>query len=97
VSTVQVEESHALGVEGAKQKLGSFADEIKKYGMSLSWNGSEAELKGTGASGSVKVTPDKVTVVVKLGMLAKAAGVKPDKLHDSIQRRLKAALGGTTA
>jgi hypothetical protein len=43
------------------------------------------------------VTASNVTVIVKLGMLAKAAGVKPEKLQDSIQRRLKAALIGDTA
>jgi len=92
VSEVRVEEAHSLQVEVAKQKLGSFADDLKKYGMSLAWKGNEAELKGTGASGSVKVSPSAVTVVVKLGMLAKAAGVNPDKLKESISKRLKAAL-----
>ena len=94
MSTVQVDQPHNLGVDVAKQKLSTFADEIKKYGMSLHWKGDEAELKGTGASGNVKVTPNKVTVIVKLGMLAKAAGVKPDKLQDSISKRLAAALTG---
>ncbi|MFO0724796.1 MAG: polyhydroxyalkanoic acid system family protein [Myxococcota bacterium] len=92
MSEVRVEEAHKLEVEVAKQKLGTFADEIKKYGMSLSWKGNEADLKGTGASGSVKVSATNVVVVVKLGMLAKAAGVNPDKLKDSISKRLKAAL-----
>lgn len=93
MSTVQVDQAHSLSVDAAKEKLGAFAEEIKKYGMTLVWKGHEGELKGTGASGSVKVTTTHVTVVVKLGMLAKAAGVKPDKLHDSLQRRLKAAFG----
>lgn len=95
MSTVQVDQAHTLGTEAAKQKLGGFADDIKKYGMSLVWNGGEAELKGIGASGSVKVTPTNVTVIVKLGMMAKAAGVKPEKLQESIAKRLKAALTTT--
>lgn len=92
MSEVRVEEAHSLQVEVAKQKLGTFADDLKKYGMALAWKGNEAELKGTGASGSVKVSATAVTVVVKLGMLAKAAGVNPDKLKESISKRLKAAL-----
>lgn len=92
MSTVQVDQPHTLGSETAKKKLDGFAEDIKKYGMSLVWSGDSAELKGIGASGSVKVTPTNVSVVVKLGMMAKAAGVKPEKLQESIGKRLKAAL-----
>lgn len=92
MSTVQVDQAHALGNDVAKKKLDAFAEDIKKYGMSLVWSGDAAELKGVGASGTVKVTPTNVSVTVKLGMMAKAAGVKPDKLQESIAKRLKAAL-----
>jgi len=92
LSNVQVDQPHNLGVEGAKKKLEGFAEDLKKYGMTLAWKGDEADLKGIGASGSVKVTESSVAVVVKLGMMAKAAGVKPDKLQDSIAKRLKNAL-----
>lgn len=94
MSTVTVRESHTIGVEAAKKALGSFETDIAKYGMKLVWSGANAELKGTGASGDVTVTATSVTVNVKLGMLAKAAGVKPDKLQQSIEKRLKAALSG---
>ena len=87
-----VTQAHSLGVDSAKRALQSFEQDIAKYGMKLVWNGSSAELKGTGASGEVKVTDSSVTVVVKLGMLAKAAGVKADLLEKSIEKRLKAAL-----
>ena len=94
MSTITVSESHALSIEDAKKALGAFEGDIAKYGMKLSWNGANAELKGTGASGDVRVTDNQVTVVVKLGMMAKVAGVKPDLLEKSIQKRLKSALGG---
>ncbi|MCK6549389.1 polyhydroxyalkanoic acid system family protein [Myxococcota bacterium] len=94
MSTVTVTEPHSLGVDAAKKALSTFESDIAKYGMKLVWSGSNAELKGTGASGDVKVTATSVTVVVKLGMLAKAAGVKPDMLQGSIQKRLKSALSG---
>lgn len=97
MSTVTVTQAHALGVEGAKKALSQFEGDISKYGMKLVWSGSNAEIKGTGASGDVKVTADRVTVTVKLGMIAKAAGVKADKLEGSIQKRLSAALAGTPA
>jgi putative polyhydroxyalkanoate system protein len=95
VSDVKVVESHKLGVEGAKKALETFITDLAKYGMSLVWKGAQGELKGTGASGSVDVTDTQVTVLVKLGMMAKMAGIKPDKLQDSIQKRLKSALAGT--
>lgn len=93
MSTVTVTHSHTLGVEAAKRALAAFEAEVAKYRMKLVWDGASAELRGTGASGEVRVTPTSVTIVVKLGLLAKAAGVKPELLEKSIEKRLKAALG----
>lgn len=93
MSTVRVEQSHTKSVADAKVALEAFAADIAKFGMKLVWSGDRAELKGTGASGFVDVSPSRVLVEVKLGMLAKAAGVKPDKLEGSIARRLQSALG----
>ena len=92
MSSVHVEQSHSLSVEDAKTALEAFAAEIAKYGMKLDWSGNHAKLKGTGASGEVAVHSDKVTVDVKLGMIARAAGVKADKLEASIAKRLARAL-----
>ena len=92
MSTVTVTESHALSVDDAKKALADFEGDLSKYGMKLDWNGPNATLKGTGASGDVRVTNNDVTVVVKLGMMAKMAGVKPDLLEKSIQKRLRSAL-----
>ncbi len=94
MSTITVTESHALSIDDAKKSLASFEGDLSKYGMKLEWSGAKAALKGTGASGDVNVTSDKVTVVVKLGMMAKMAGVKPDLLEKSIQKRLRSALSG---
>lgn len=93
MSTIKVTEPHSLSVDEVKSRLAAFEQDISKYGMKLNWSGSKAELKGVGASGDVNVTASDVTISVKLGMMAKAAGVKPDKLSQSIEKRLKAALG----
>lgn len=101
MSTVTVTQAHTLGIEAAKKALASFEGDISKYGMKLVWSGSSGasgasgEIKGTGASGDVRVTDSSVTVNVKLGMMAKVAGVKPDLLQQSIAKRLKSALGGS--
>lgn len=92
MSTVVVKERHTLPVDQVKGRLGAFESDIAKYGLKLVWSGNNAELKGTGASGDVKVTASDVTVTVKLGMMAKVAGVKPELLEKSIEKRLKAAL-----
>ena len=92
MSTVVVTENHSLEPDEAKSRLAAFEEEIAKYGMKAHWSGLKADLKGTGASGGVDVTSSAVIITVKLGMVAKLAGVKPDKLKASLEKRLKAAL-----
>lgn len=94
MSDVVVEQAHNLAPEEAKKKIADFEDMMKKYGVKAAWKGNSAELKGTGVSGSIEVTPSKVKVVVKLGMMARAVGVDPTKLQGSITRRLKEAFEG---
>ncbi len=92
MSTIKVTQAHQLSIDDAKSALSGFEQDLKKYMVKLAWSGPNAELKGTGVSGDVKVTTADVTVTVKLGMLAKAAGVKADLLEKSIAKRLKSAL-----
>ena len=94
MSTVVVSEQHSLSPDDAKSRLAAFEAEIAKYGMKVHWSGHNADLKGTGASGDVSVTDSNVTITVKLGMVAKMAGVKADKLEASLKKRLQAALNG---
>ncbi len=89
---IKVSQPHSFSVDEAKEKLGSFEEMLGKYGVKLAWKGSRAEIKGFGVSGGVDVSATAVEVAVKLGMMAKAAGVDPDKLTASIEKRLKAAL-----
>jgi len=97
MSTIKVEKPHQLPIEEAKAAIERFGKDLEsKYGMKLAWSGNTAALKGTGASGDIKVEPERVIVTVKLGMLAKAAGIKADKVQASIDKRLTAALEGST-
>lgn len=92
---MNVERPHQLSVEDARAAIDRLGADLKdKYGMKLEWSGDRAKLVGTGASGEIKVEPNRVVITVKLGMLARAAGVKPDKVHASIDKRLVAALQG---
>ena len=94
MADVRVTQSHTVSLDDAKQKLGSFEDMMKKYGVSAKWSGSHADLKGTGVKGAIDITDSDVRVELKLGMLAKAAGIDPDRLQKSIGRRLKEAFEG---
>lgn len=92
MSTIEVTQAHTKSVDDAKTALSSFEADMGKYMVKLVWSGSKAEIKGTGVSGEVVVTDQRVTVKLTLGFLAKAAGVKADLLEKSITKRLAAAL-----
>jgi len=91
MSDVRVTQSHDLPVDEAVERVTEFEDMIKKYGVKSTWKGGHADLKGMGVKGSIDVTDSDVTVVLKLGMMAKAAGVDPKRLEGSIRKRLAAA------
>ncbi len=94
MSDVVVTQAHNLGVAGAREKVGAFEEMMKKYGVKAEWNGSRAELKGTGVSGDIVVTDTQVKITIKLGMMARAIGVDGDRLKASIEKRLGPALSG---
>jgi putative polyhydroxyalkanoate system protein len=91
MSTIQVSQSHDMDREQARAKLGSFEEMMGKYGVKLEWDGDEAVIKGFGVSGDVRVTDGTVEILLKLSMMAKAAGVDPERLKGSVSRRLAAA------
>ena len=91
MSTITVRQPHKLTQKDAKARLGALEEQLQKYGVKLNWSGMKAALDGTGVSGGAEVLPDLVEVTVKLGFLAKAAGVDPKKLEESLKKRLAAA------
>jgi len=94
MSTIKVKKSHSFSKDEAKTRLASFEEMIGKYGVKLVWSGHRADLKGTGVSGGAVVSDDSVEITVKLGLLAKAAGVDPKRLQGSIEKRLNEAMEG---
>lgn len=92
MADVEIKEEHGLGPETAVGRIKAFEETLKKYHVKAAWSGQRANLKGVGVSGSIDVTGSDVTVRLKLGMMARAAGVDAQKLGRSIRRRLKAAL-----
>ncbi len=91
MSTIKVSQAHSLSKDDAKQRLDVFEQSLAKYGLKLDWSGFQAVIKGTGVSGGAEVLDDLVSITIKLGFLAKAAGVDAGKLEASVRKRLIAA------
>lgn len=94
MSTVKVHQAHTLGRAGAKARMGDFETLLERYRVKLAWKGDAATIQGMGVGGDVVVKDDAVDVTVKLGLLAKAAGVDASRLEASIAKRLKASFEG---
>lgn len=91
MANVEVTQPHSLSRSDAKSRLEGFTTMMAKYGARLDWSGDSATIKGMGVSGTVDITDSSVVMKLKLGMMAKAAGVDATKLQSSITKRLKAA------
>ena len=94
MATINITQPHSLSVDEARAKLKSFEDTMSKYGVAAKWSGNKATLKGMAVSGGIDISPSKVDIAIKLGMMARAAGVDPDRLKASIEKRLRAAFEG---
>lgn len=92
MSTIKVSQSHSLSKDDAKTRMAVFEEQLSKYGVKLDWSGFKAKIKGTGVSGGAEILDDLVSITIKLGFLAKAAGVDAGKLEASVRKRLTAAL-----
>ncbi len=92
MGTINIRQEHNLSVEEARGRLAAFEEQMGKYGAKLVWKGSRAEVSGIGVSGSAVISEDTVELTIKLGMLARAAGIDEDRLRGSIERRLVIAL-----
>ena len=93
MAEIKVVEPHGTDVNDAIKRIGSFEEMMKKYGVKINWSGSKAEIKGMGVSGDIAIDETNAAVRIKLGMMARAAGVDPKRLEASIKKRLVAAFG----
>jgi putative polyhydroxyalkanoate system protein len=92
MASIRIVENHSLSPEEAKKRVQAFEEQLEKFRMKAHWKDLRAELKGTGASGEIRVTGQAVEVDVKLGLLAKAAGIDADRAENAIRKRLRQAL-----
>ena len=94
MSTIKISQPHSLPVDSAREKLAAFEETMSKYGVTAKWSGAQATLKGMAVSGGIDISDSMVDITLKLGMMARAAGVDPVRLQASIEKRLKAAFEG---
>jgi len=92
MSRIRLQQPHSYPRDEVRDRLDAFEQAMSKYGVSLKWSGNDAVIQGFGVSGSIQVQDATVDVELKLGMMAKAAGVDPVRLEKSIRKRLVAAL-----
>jgi len=92
MAQVNVRVPHQKDPSSVRDQIGGFEDMLSKYAVKISWSGHRAELKNPAISGSIDIGADYIEVNIKLGMMAKAMGVNPEKLTGSIRRRLEEAL-----
>ena len=95
MSELTIREPHKLGAAEARKKVADFEQLLQKYQITPKWSGNRAEIKSMAVSGSINVTDTDVTIQLKLGMMARAAGIDATKLEGSIRKRLKAAFETT--
>ncbi|MFT6628204.1 MAG: putative polyhydroxyalkanoate system protein [Flavobacteriales bacterium] len=91
MADIDVVEKHNCTPAEALTKIAGFNEMMAKYGVKPKWKGHRADIKGIGVKGFVEVRDEDVQVHLTLGMVAKAAGIKSDKLEASIRKRLVAA------
>ena len=91
MSNVNVVEAHSKSVAEIKAGLSQFEEMFAKYMVKMEWSGDRATLSGP-VSGSIEIRSRELEVRIKLGMMAKMAGIDPKRLEGSIRKRLRAAL-----
>ena len=88
MSSITVTHPHGTDRSTARSSMAPFEEMMGKFGVTLIWSGDSAQIKGLGVSGTVTVDDTQVVISLKLGMMAKAAGVDPARLQRTIARRM---------
>jgi putative polyhydroxyalkanoate system protein len=86
-----IERAHALPADEVKARLQTLSDKLsEKYGLKSSWKSdTQAEVKGTGATGTITCAPNKVSITIDLSF---ALTPLKGKIEDKVKRELETAL-----
>jgi putative polyhydroxyalkanoate system protein len=88
---LNIERSHTLDAATVKTRLQGLSDKLAaKYGLTSTWKSdTEAEVKGTGATGKITCSTNKVSVMIDLSF---ALSMMKGKIEEKVQKELDAAL-----
>ena len=88
---LNIERSHQLGADEARKRLDALATKLsEKYGLKSTWTTpTSAEVKGTGATGKISCSADKVTIFIDLSF---ALTPLKGKIEEKVNKELDSAL-----
>lgn len=90
MADIELDREHALGSEGATDRLKGIEDKLKeRYGVTLDWRGSLADVRGKGVSGTITVEETRVALELKLSLMLKPL---KGKIREGIERQVDKAL-----
>lgn len=90
MADIHIERPHSLSASALKTRLADMEGKLsERYGVKLTWRGDEADVKGSGVSGTISILGGSVVVDLKLGMFVRPfAG----KIRETMERQLEKAL-----
>jgi putative polyhydroxyalkanoate system protein len=91
MAEINIERNHELGLDELRKRLDSMEAKLKeRYGVKLAWRGAhEAEVKGTGVSGTISLGDKRVAVNLKLGLMVRPLA---GKIREAMEKQLDKAL-----
>ena len=92
MAKINVERSHNLGREVAREKAEQLAERLaREYDVRYRWAGDTLEFKRSGADGRIEVAEDSVKVQLNLGLLLSAmSGSIKREIEEVLDKSLRA-------
>lgn len=90
MSNISLEQTHDLGLEGARERVEKLVPAlIKQYRVAVDWRGNDAHFSGKGFQGVLRIMADRVAVDLKLGLLARPfAGTIEKAMAEHVRKAL---------
>jgi putative polyhydroxyalkanoate system protein len=90
MADIDIERNHELGEEELRKRLSEMEAKLKeKYGVKIAWRGNQADIKGTGVSGTIALAQSKIAINLKLGLMMKPM---TGKIREAMEKQLDKAL-----
>ena len=90
MSEINIERNHKLGQQEIKRRLAEMETKLKeRYGVQVAWRGNEADVKGTGVTGTIALSETHVAVKLKLGLMVRPLA---GKIREQMEKQLDQAL-----